>query len=136
MMVIKGDKFIEIGTKELFKNYDFDNKEKFKISGINYDKTVNKEFEHSIMGQITHDGTLIFTYNKMIEMFYQLIKNKIQYETLMDIEDVECNIGDLTIKSRKISKISEDKQFPGVQEVFELPICYRTKVHVNQKTLR
>ena len=46
----------------------------------------------------------------------------------MGIEDIECYIGDLVIKSRKVPKISESKQFSGVKEVFELPICYRIKV--------
>ena len=64
-----------MGTKELFKNYNLDYNE-FKISGINYDEDVNKEFKNRIIRQITHDGTLIFTYSEIIEMFYQLIKIK------------------------------------------------------------
>ena len=127
MMVVKGDKFIEIGTKELLKHYDFENKENYRVSGIRYDKNVNEEFKYTIIGEVTHDGTLIFAYQKMIEMFYQLINNKYQYETLEDMEDVECIIGDLTIKSKRVDRVSENKKFPGVKEVFKLPICYEMK---------
>lgn len=127
MMVIKGDKFIEIGTKELFKHYDFENKENYRVSGIRYDKNVNEEFKHTIIREITHDGTLIFTYNTIIEIFYQLINERYEYKTLMSMEDVECIIGDLTIKSKRVDRVSENKKFPGVKEVFKLPICYEMK---------
>ena len=41
---------------------------------------------------------------------------------LSNVIGVNYTIGDLKIKSEKVSKVSDNKRFPGVREVFKLPI--------------
>ena len=126
--VIKGDKFIEIGIRESCSANNLDYNEDFEVSHINYDKDINKNFQYKIIREITHDGTLIFTKYAIVEIFYELAEGKTVYKPLVDNVDlsnvigVNYTIGDLKIKSEKVSKVSDNKRFPGVREVFELPI--------------
>lgn len=126
--IIKGNEFIEIGIKELcdLNNIDYNND--FEISNIKYHKDINKNFQYKIIREITHDGTLIFTKNVIIEIFYDLLNCKTIYKPLVDnidlssIKDINYTIGDLEIKREKVSKVSDNKKFSGIKEIFELPV--------------
>lgn len=126
--VIKGDKFIEIGIRELCSVNNLDYNKDFEVSNIKYHQDINEKFQYKIIRETTHDGTLIFTEYKIVEIFYELVECKSIYKPLMDkvdLSNVICinyTIGDLKIKSEKVSKVSENKRFPGVREIFELPI--------------
>ena len=41
---------------------------------------------------------------------------------LSNVIGINYTIGDLKMKSGKVSKVSDNKRFPGVREIFELPI--------------
>ena len=126
--IIKGNELIEIGIKELcdLNNIDYNND--FEISNIKYHKDINKKFQYKIIREITHDGTLIFTKQTIFEIFYDLICCKTIYKPLVDnidlssIKDINYTIGDLEIKREKVSKVSDNKKFSGIKEIFELPV--------------
>lgn len=127
LKIIKGNEFIEIGIRDLCdsNNIDYDS---FEISNIKYDKDVNKNFQYKIIREITYDGTIIFAKHVITRIFYDLLQCKTIYKPLVDnidlssIKGINYTIGDLKIKSEKVSKISDNKSFPGIKEIFELPI--------------
>ena len=51
-------------------------KDDLKIKHICYDRNINKKFQYKITRQIIHDGTLAFTIDAIIEMFYELAECK------------------------------------------------------------
>ena len=123
--ILKGNEFIALGTKELLRRCNIEYKDDLKIKHICYDRNINKKFQYKMIRQIIHDGTLAFTIDAIIEMFYELAECKTLYKPLMDkvdltkVVNVNYTIGDLKIKHEMVTT---SKGFPGVREVFELPI--------------
>ena len=123
--ILKGNEFIALGRKELLRRCNIEYKDDLKIKHICYDRNINKKFQYKMIRQTVHDGTLAFTIDAIIEMFYELAECKTQYKPLIDkvdltkIVNINYTIGDLKIKHERVTT---SKGFPGVREVFELPI--------------
>ena len=127
-MIIKGNEFLEIGMKD-FKNRELQlvlGNEKCEIEHVKYDENINENFQYKMIRIIEHDGTLLFTRQKMLEMFYELVCCKTVYDKLIKEVDsskvklVNYTIGDLKIESSRVS--NSTKGFPMIEETFELPI--------------
>ena len=126
--IIKGNEFMEIGIRNLcdLNNIDYNND--FEISNIKYHKDINKNFQYKIIREITYDGTIIFVKHVITEIFYDLLYCKTIYKPLVNnidlssIKGINYTIGDLEIKREKVSKVSDNKKFSGIKEIFELPV--------------
>ena len=128
-MIIKWNEFLEIGINDLLKRLNPQiilNDRKLELSYIKYDENINEKFQYKMIKELTHDGTLLFTEQGILEIFYELVNFRTCYEPLLDgintsnIVSIEYTIGDLTIENKK--KVMSTKGFPMIEEIFELPV--------------
>ena len=122
--VLKGNDFYRSGMEHLFKQNNLEYKEGTWIHHIKYDENINENYQYKIIREVTHDGTLFFKHQKMIEMFYELVNCSTMYKPYLELKEgiksIKYIIGDVVIKSEY--DIETNRSYPMMKNIFELPI--------------
>lgn len=124
--LINGDEFYEIGLKALCKVNDIPYSNNLRLKHITYNQSINDNYQYKMIRSITHDGTLSFQYNQILDMFSDLVNSKTiykEYENVKDIKMVYYAIGDLTIENKY--DVETDRMYPMMTQIFTLPIVCR-----------
>ena len=122
-----GNEFMKFGLRKLCKMLNIEYSDDLVLQHIAYDQSVNEEFQYKIIRTITHDGTLIFTYDLLLKIFEEILNKKTQYKpsleniNLDDIEDIHYTIGDVYYESIYDVK-AKGKNFPMMETTLTIPI--------------
>ena len=135
--IINGNQFIDICMKRLCTINNVEYTEGLGVQNIVYDNSVNESYQYNIIRSITHDGTLLFEINQVLEIFKELLTCKTIYKPLLegvnseDITMINYKIGDLTVEDEY--GVKTDRPYPMVRQIFTLPISCELVMRENNE---
>lgn len=95
------------------------------VSHIDYDNSINDDFQYHIRKEATHDGTVLFTNRLINESLLRLInketycKDTISSQELSKLKDIEYTIGDIKLETNKGVKT---KFGAGIKQTVNIPV--------------
>jgi hypothetical protein len=111
---------------ELFKFDGFEGK--YRLGHIKYDKSLNKDFDYQIIIELSHDGTVLFTYQVVREALKPLVnrtiycKKDVSEDIVDSIKDIEYTIGDIKIEKTYGMINSKAGSIRGVTDKVSIPV--------------
>lgn len=75
---------------------------KLQLGHIEYDSSVNEDFEFEIIREANHDGTLLFTIQLLEDVVEPIIRKRAVHKSYVNepLKDVTYKVGDIKLESR------------------------------------
>lgn len=92
---------------------------------INYNPSINKEYQYKVIEHSKHDGTVLFTLENIDSCLMKIINKQTYFSPLLkeksidEVKDIVYEIGDVEVKSLYGVKV---KHFIGVDETISIPV--------------